>query len=326
MLGHSPAFAQACELLRQYAACDMHVLIEGETGTGKELAAREIHQAGAGADCPFVAVNCGALPDTLVENELFGHQRGAYTDARCAQTGLVERAEHGTLFLDEIDTLSSKAQAVLLRFLETHECRRVGDNKSRVINTRVISATNARLEEKVATGQFRRDLHYRLNVLHVQLPPLRERRGDVPLLANHFLQATANRMNRPPKRWSVDALDALERYHWPGNVRELEHVVLRAFLRAKSEVIAHEALDRLIAEPAGASEAARMPHKDESFAEAKRHAIRAFELGYLVRLMERTHGNVTAAARLSGTERRQLGKLLQKHGIFTERFRCDTSA
>ena len=326
MLGHSPVFVRVRDQLRQYAACDVNILIEGETGTGKELAAREIHYASAGAHRPFVPVNCGALPDSLVENELFGHQRGAYTDARSAQEGLIERAEHGTLFLDEIDSLSSKAQVVLLRFLETLECRRVGDSASRVINTRVICATNAKLDEKVDAGQFRSDLHYRLNVLHVKLPPLRERKGDIPLLAEHFLQTAAVRLNRAPKHWSIEALDALERYSWPGNVRELEHVALRAFLFAKSDVVAHEALDELVVSTRQAADIHGAMCTCGTFAGAKRMAIRTFEHDYLMQLMKRTSGNITAAARLSGTERRQLGKLLKKHCISMEKIRCDSGA
>jgi DNA-binding NtrC family response regulator len=321
MLGQSSAFLRLCEQLRRYAECDIQVLIEGETGTGKELAAREIHYASARSGRPFVPVNCGALPDNLIENELFGHERGAFTDARCAQPGLIDHARGGTLFLDEVDTLSSKAQVTLLRFLENNEYRPVGGGMARVSNARVIAATNSCLDEEVAAGRFRRDLQYRLNALSVRMPPLRDRDGDVPLLAEHFLDVTARRLDGSAKQWSAAALRILCAHAWPGNVRELENVVLRAYMQADGDVIEAAAVAELVDDvsvPAGEDEAGE---GGIGYHAARHHAIRVFERGYLLGLMERTQGNVTAAARLSGTERRQLGKLLKKHGIDTRRFR-----
>jgi DNA-binding NtrC family response regulator len=324
MLGQSSALMAVRAQLQRYAGCDVQVLIEGETGTGKELAAREIHYASRRRDRPFVPVNCGAIPDGLVENELFGHERGAYTDARCAQIGLVDRARGGTLFLDEVDALSSKAQVILLRFLEDNEYRPVGGGATRLADVRIIAATNSPLEQQVTAGLFRRDLHYRLNALAVRLPPLRERSGDVLLLAEHFLGIAAERVDGPVKRWSGVALQALVAHAWPGNVRELEHVVLRAYMRADDVVIgladlaaaesAFAAIDGALASSAG--------HDEAGFSVAKSHAIRVFEHSYLLQLMHRAGGNVSIAARLSGTERRQLGKLLKKHGIETKQFRC----
>ncbi len=246
MLGQSKTFLLARTQLRRYAGCDVQVLIEGETGTGKELAAREIHYVSARRERPFVPVNCGALPDNLIENELFGHERGAYTDAKSAQPGLIDHARGGTLFFDEVDALSSKAQVTLLRFLENNEYRPVGCGTARVSNARVIAATNARLETQVATGQFRRDLQYRLNVLHVQLATrCANVPGDVELLAEYFLTATAERMGGPTKHWSPDAMRAMVAHDWPGNVRELENVVLRAYLRSDGEMIDMAALGEL---------------------------------------------------------------------------------
>jgi len=321
MLGQSSAFQRLREQLRRYAECDIQVLIEGETGTGKELAAREIHYASARSGRPFVPVNCGALPDNLIENELFGHERGAYTDARCAQPGLIDHARGGTLFLDEVDTLSSKAQVTLLRFLENNEYRPVGGGLSRVSNARVIAATNSCLEEEVAAGRFRRDLQYRLNALNVRMPPLREREGDVPLLAEHFLDAMARRLEGRSKQWSGEAMRILCAHAWPGNVRELENVVLRAYMQADGEVIEASAVAELVDDVSAL--VGEFAQGDDQFGyhAARHHAIHMFERGYLLGLMERTQGNVTAAARLSGTERRQLGKLLKKHGIDTRRFR-----
>jgi DNA-binding NtrC family response regulator len=325
MLGQSKAFEQMRAQLHRYAGCDVQVLIEGETGTGKELAAREIHYASARSERPFVPVNCGALPDNLIENELFGHERGAYTDAKSAQPGLIDHARGGTLFLDEVDSLSSKAQVTLLRFLENNEYRPVGGGVARVSNARVVAATNACLEAQVAAGRFRRDLQYRLNALHVRLPPLREREGDIPMLAEHFLRQVAQRLDRPARRWTDEALQVLEAHRWPGNVRELENVVLRACLGTEAAVIGASILDGLIAPVAGGSSLAAADEPQDNaelhYVSAKQHAMCAFERSYLLSLMKRAAGNITAAARLSGTERRQLGKLLKKHGIETAEFR-----
>lgn len=325
MLGQSRAFEQMRAQLHRYAGCDVQVLIEGETGTGKELAAREIHYASVRSERPFVPVNCGALPDNLIENELFGHERGAYTDAKSAQPGLIDHARGGTLFLDEVDSLSSKAQVTLLRFLENNEYRPVGSGVARVSSARVVAATNACLEAQVAAGLFRRDLQYRLNALHVRLPPLRERNGDIPVLAEHFLRQVAQRLGRPAKQWTDKALQVLETYAWPGNVRELENVVLRAYLGTEGVMIGASILDELITPaavlPAAVPTEMFLDAADLHYVSAKQNAMCAFERSYLLSLMKKTAGNVSAAARLSGTERRQLGKLLKKHGIETGGFR-----
>jgi DNA-binding NtrC family response regulator len=323
MLGQSKAIQAVRAQLQRYAGCDVQVLIEGETGTGKELAAREIHYASARRDHPFVPVNCGAIPDSLIENELFGHGRGAFTDAREAQPGLVDHARGGTLFLDEVDALSDKGQVTLLRFLQDNEYRPVGGGAARVSDARIIAATNARLERQVAAGRFRRDLHYRLHALYLRLPPLRERSDDVVLLARHFVDAVALRLQGPPRQWSEDALQALRAHAWPGNVRELENVVLRAYMATEGNVIGFAEL--VTAEPAFAGTATlprrRANEPELGFSAAKLHAIRQFERDYLTQLMQQACGNISAAARLSGTERRQLGKLLLKHGIETKQFR-----
>jgi DNA-binding NtrC family response regulator len=324
MLGQSSALLAVRAQLQRYAGCDVQVLIEGETGTGKELAAREIHYASRRRERPFVPVNCGAIPDGLIENELFGHARGAYTDARYSQGGLIDRARGGTLFLDEVDALSSKAQVTLLRFLEDNEYRPVGSGAIRMADVRIIAATNSPLEQRALAGQFRPDLHYRLNALSLRLPPLRDRSGDVLLLAEHFIGVVAQRLAGPTKRWGDDALQALVAHTWPGNVRELEHVVLRAYVHADDTVIG-------LADLAAAESAFAVPEPASTvgaesaeavFRLAKRHAVRLFEQRYLLQLMHRAGGNVSIAARLSGTERRQLGKLLKKHGIETKQFRC----
>lgn len=316
MLGQSQTLERARGELLRCARCDASVLIEGETGTGKEIAAREVHYASVRGSGPFVPVNCGALPDTLIENELFGHRRGAFTDARQAQPGLVELANGGSLFLDEVDSLSIKAQVTLLRFLQDKEYRPVGGSATQVANVRIIAASNACLEHLATEGRFRRDLHYRLNALYVRLPPLRDRAGDIPLLARHFLIAVAQQLDFPPKRWSDAALEALCAYAWPGNVRQLENLALRACLHADANVIGLadvELLEPDIGTRPGPTATAR--EDAASFKLAKRHALAAFERDYLANVMRRANGNVSEAARLCGTERRQLGKLLKKHGI-----------
>jgi DNA-binding NtrC family response regulator len=330
MIGESETFRGAHALLRRYAGCSAPVLIEGETGTGKELAARAVHYASARALGPFVPVNCGALPDALLESELFGHRRGAFTDARSSEPGLVEYAHGGSLFLDEIDSLSPHAQTTLLRFMQNGEFRAVGDRPLRSADVRIIAATNVALAAAVDAGRFRRDLFYRLNPLCVQLPPLRARGGDVNLLARHLLGEVARRHGLIPREWRPEALPALARHDWPGNVRELENLILRLYMHSDERTLGLAELAR--AEPAiwGAQAAAAVAAPsppgaivadvaatadDLCFSTAKRCAIARFERDYLIALMRRAGGNVSRAAALSGTERRQLGKLLKRHGI-----------
>lgn len=323
MLGESQSMAAVRTQLQRFAVCDIQLLIEGETGTGKELAAREVHYASARRDFPFVPVNCGAIPDSLFENELFGHDRGAFTDAKVAQAGLVDHARGGTLFLDEVDALSNKGQVALLRFLQDNEYRPVGGGVTRTSDARIIAATNSCLAQQVDAGRFRRDLHYRLNALYLQLPPLRARDGDVPLLADYFLSAVATRLCGPVKRWSEAALRALDAYPWPGNVRELDNIAMRTYVSTEAATIS---LGDLAAVEPAFGDAQAVPRRraneaDIGFSVAKTRAIRKFERDYLAQLMQRASGNISAAARLSGTERRQLGKLLVKHGIEVKPFR-----
>lgn len=318
MVGKSPQLLELLVELRRFASCDAPVLIEGETGTGKELAARELHYAGVRSGGPFVPVNCGAIPDTLVESEFFGHRRGAFTDAKTDRVGLVELARGGSLFLDEVDSLSPKAQVTLLRFLQDSEYRPVGGGHARAANVRVIAATNCRLIELVRCGGFRSDLLYRLNPLYVRVPPLRERTGDVAELAHHFLQSAAKQVASPAKRWHPLALELLCGHAWLGNVRELESVVMRACLLASADEVGPADLTAALHGVPVHVAAPDAPPTDPQiacFAVAKSHAIALFEHDYLTALMRRAHGNVSEAARLSQTERRQLGKLLKKRGI-----------
>jgi DNA-binding NtrC family response regulator len=285
------------------------VLIEGETGTGKELVARAIHYASSRRDRPFVPVNCGALPDPLIENELFGHRRGAFTDARDDQMGLIALASGGTLFLDEIDSLTPKGQVALLRFLQDQRFRPLGGQREERAEVRIVVASNRCLERQVEAGTFRLDLLYRLKLMYLQLPPLRERHGDIPLLAEHFIGVASARFGKAPKMLDPATLAWFEHYTWPGNVRELEYIVYREFLLADGPNIS-------ISAPASLSSGSAV-HADSivNYKHAKRLAMTEFEHRFLKRLIERANGNVSAAARISGTERRHLGRLLKKHQI-----------
>ncbi len=315
LVGNSPVFLHALELVRKSAGCDATVLLQGETGTGKELAARAIHYLGARRTFPFIPVNCGALPDTLVENELFGHARGAFTDARDARQGVIAQAQGGTLFLDEVEVLSHKAQVALLRFLEDFEYRPLGSADVHTANVRVIAAGNADLAALAKAGVFRQDLLFRLNVLPVSLPPLRARGGDVVCLAEMFLQRFARQYRRPPKSLHPDAAERLLQYGWPGNVRELENLIHREFLMTDGPTI-HV---RCLGGSPGDADPAPDPLPDKltraSFQDAKAHAIAQFERAYITELLERTGGNISQAARISGKERSRLGKMVKKYGL-----------
>jgi DNA-binding NtrC family response regulator len=319
IIGESPVFATAIATLRLIARHTGTVLITGETGTGKELAARAIHYLGDRASHSFVPVNCGSLSDSLVEDMLFGHESGAFTDARGRATGLVPAADKGTLLLDEIGTLRAGAQAALLRFLQDGTYRALGSTREQHADTRIVAATNAPLEQMVQCGTFRSDLYYRLRVFSIDLPPLRERKGDVLLLAAHFLRQHAP--SGPAPELSAAAQVALTEYAWPGNVRELEHAILRATAMARTNVITPEDLGLQHPEQRGASGASGATPRRGPYQALKREAIAAFEREYLTNLMADHHGNVTHAARTAGKDRRELAKLLKKHALEPRSFR-----
>jgi two-component system, NtrC family, response regulator GlrR len=316
-IGTSPAFLGAMRILERLTACDATVLVQGETGTGKELAARAIHYLGRRRDSPFVPVNCGAIPEALIESELFGHVRGAFTDAREPHIGLVAQAQGGTLFLDEIETLSARAQIALLRFLQEREYRPVGGQLVRGANVRIISASNADLAAIVDTGRFRADLLFRLDVLAVSLPPLRDRDHDAVLLAQAFTERYCHHYDRTPMALAAGVSDWLVAQRWPGNVRELENLVHRAVVLSDGPTLDFR------------PESKRREHNpacsvnaltDCSFREAKTRAIANFEREYIIELLSRAHGNLSLAARVSGKERSRLGRLLKKYGLTRDSF------
>jgi DNA-binding NtrC family response regulator len=322
MIGSAPAYLEALEQLARFAAVDLPILIAGETGTGKELAARTIHYLSARSAGPFIPINCGALPERLFENELFGHTRGAFTDARHAQVGLIGQGEGGTLLLDEIDCLDPHSQAALLRFLQDRTYRPLGGGGLSTADVRIIASTNVRLKSIVEDRGFRSDLLFRLDVGRVELPPLRERRPDIMPLARHFLQSAAKRHSFTLPTIGSRLERRLLDYPWPGNIRELENAMHRGLLLAGDCLQLPDSL-RLgsIATPA------TVPEEEERtlfFGTLKKERARrteAFEREYLSWLLDRTHGNISAAAVEAGTERRHLGRLIQRHGIKVEEFR-----
>jgi two-component system, NtrC family, response regulator GlrR len=287
---------------QRVAASDASVCVFGASGTGKELLARAIHRASPRAEAPFVAVNCGAIPEGLLESELFGHKKGSFTGAVADRWGLFQAAQGGTLFLDEIGDMPLPLQVKLLRALEERKIRPVGSHENVDIDVRVIAATHRKLEERIAAGEFREDLYYRLNVVKLYIPALAERREDIPLLANHFLARLAERYRRGRLAFSPDAMELLVSAPWPGNVRQLLNVIEQAVALASTEVIP----ESLVSQALDAGDTALTP-LDE--------ARRAFERDYLVRILKITGGNVTKAARLAGRNRTEFYRLLERHSL-----------
>ncbi len=305
IIGDSAVFLDKVLCVPRFARCDATVLISGESGTGKELFARAIHYLSPRAGRPFVPVNCGALPENLAESELFGHKRGAFTGAACDQAGLIREAEGGTLFLDEIDCLTPQAQVKLLRLLQDGEYRSVGSQQTLHANIRVVAATNADFSYMVREGKFREDLFYRLNVLSLTLPPLRERRGDILLLAHDFLEKHAAITDRQPKKLSLAALNRLLSYSWPGNVRELQNVLTRAIVLS----------DRDSVEPSNLDLPDNFAAEEQSFQAMKSRAVQRFEHDFLATVLHAHDGNITRAAFAVKKNRRAFWELLRKHGL-----------
>ena len=311
-VGKSPPFLAQLERIPQVAGCDVSVLISGETGTGKELFARAIHYLSPRAGKPFVPVSCGAIPHDLVENELFGHVPGAFTGATSSRSGLIGEAACGTLFLDEIDCLPFSSQVKFLRFLQEKEYRQLGSSRLCQTNVRVISATNLDLEKAMREGKFRRDLYYRLNIIPLALPPLRERKEDIPLLLRHFAEKHAAECNERAKTFTADAIRELMSHAWPGNVRELENVAKRSVILAKKDVV-----DRADVLLSGSKDGA----EPASFKAAKARAIEQFEKQYIKDLLLAYEGNISRAAGAVRKNRRALWELIRKHGIDASRYR-----
>ena len=321
LIGQAPAFLCVLRQIAGIASINAPVLTDGETGTGKELVARAIHYSGPRSAMPFIPANCGALPESLIENEFFGHARGAYTDAREPQLGLIAQAQGGTLFLDEVDGLPLRGQVALLRFLQDLRYRPLGATRDEQADVRVIAATNTNLDDLVAQRKFRPELLYRLKIFLLTLPALRDRLGDAELLAKHFVRLYSNQYKIPELQIASTDLAWIRSYSWPGNVRELENLVHRAVVHSQGKSrlefgLVHAEVPREH-EPALTSEAG-LSRWELGFRRAKADAIQAFERSFIEQVLLKSCGNVSAAARLSGTERRAFGKLMKKHG-FTKR-------
>jgi two-component system response regulator AtoC len=337
IVGASARIQRIFRLVRKVARTDSTVLLTGESGTGKELIARSLHVQSRRAAGPFVPVNVGALPESLIESELFGHVRGAFTGATDDRVGLIEAADHGTLFLDEIGDMPLATQVKLLRTLEGSEVRRLGDNATRMVDIRVVAATHRDLRREVAAGRFREDLFYRLNVVQIDLPPLRERREDIGLLASYFLERFSSRAGRPGLVFSPEATQRLERYDYPGNVRELENAIEHAVAVAEGVVIRAADLPASIRSPRllpeGAGETARSPapsaeghavRRDEVAGDPRlvdhgdpreRWSLAEIEKEHILRVLAHHRGNATTAARQLGISRTTLWRKLREYGV-----------
>ena len=304
--------AKMYQLLEQahlLAASDVNVLISGESGTGKEVLARTLHQQSRRAEKPFIAINCSAIPSEMLESELFGHGKGAFTGASRDHEGLFVAAEGGVVFLDEVGDMPLPLQAKLLRVLQEKVVRPVGGTKDRVINVRILSATHRNLAEAIQCQQFREDLYYRLNVVTLALPSLRERKEDIPLLAKHFLRSIAERTGSAVRSLAPKALNALLAYHWPGNIRQLENVIEQVVALAPGMVVPETLVENAL------------PISNQSKTKNLTDAKKDFERKYVEDLLRSTQGSITEAARLAGRNRSDFYKIVQRHGVDVERFK-----
>jgi DNA-binding NtrC family response regulator len=316
IVGRSPALQQVLELVRKAARSEANILILGESGTGKELIARAVHANSPRATQAFVAVDCASLPENLLESELFGYDKGAFTGAAGPKMGLIEMAHRGTLFLDEIGELSLNLQGKLLRALQEREIRRVGGVRSIEVDVRVVSATNRNLQMLCSKGRFRQELFYRLNVVDIALPPLRERAGDVALLAHAFLRKHGQTSERKIRGFEPGVLEALESYSWPGNVRELQNVVERACALADNEVITLADLPRHIRDrEATTNSLPSLGAGALTLKEAKARWMSELESAYILEILRSKGGNISQAARAAGVDRKTVRRLLAKHHL-----------
>lgn len=314
IVGNSAKMREVFTFITRVAKAEVTAIIQGESGTGKELVARAIHFNGARRGGPFVAIHCGGLSETMLESELFGHVKGAFTDAIKDRKGLLETADGGTVFLDEVGDMPAPLQVKLLRFIQERELRRLGSDATTSVDVHLIAATNKDLLAEVKAGRFRSDLYYRLAVVPIQMPPLRERMEDVPLLVRHFIQKYTGDAEKEAVTVAAEAMQTIMGYSWPGNVRELENIVQHAvaFL-AGGKIITVEMLPQALS----GAPARAVPYAaaDRSFREAKAHVVDSFEKAYIAELLKKTSGNITRAAEVAGMDRKNLQDLIKKHGI-----------
>ena len=312
IIGRSNKMREVFNMIEQVCESDATVIIRGESGTGKELAANAIHYNSPRAEGPFITINCAAIPENLIESELFGHEKGAFTGATEKRIGKFERAHRGTLFLDEIGTLNLSSQAKLLRVLQEMELERVGGSKTIRVDVRIIAATNKDLEMAIKDGSFREDLYYRLNIFPIYMPPLRERKTDILLLSDYFMEGYAKKYKKDIRRMSTPAIDALMRYHWPGNVRELENCIERAVILCGDKVIRgnHLPITLQTAEISGTKPSGSL-----------QAALETFERDMIIDALKTSRGNKTEAARLLGSSERIIGLRVEKYGINVSQYR-----
>jgi len=315
MVGCSIVHQRLLEQLAKFASTDAEILISGPTGVGKELYARFVHQNSRRSKAPFVPINCGAIPDSLLENELFGHVGGAFTGAQPRSEGLVGTAEGGTLFLDEVDALSLPCQVKLLRFVQEKEYRRLGESRTRSANVRFVAATNTNLLEAVKAGYFREDLFFRLRVIPVEVPPLWRRKEDIRPLIQEYVTRYADSYSLPPVSLSEAAFDRMENYSWPGNVRELENCVQYLTCLQLDHEIQVEDLPLLSFAEEESGAGAETDPAGPSFQQTKRELVSLFEREYLEDALRKSGGNIAEAARASGKARRAFFELMRKHGL-----------
>jgi DNA-binding NtrC family response regulator len=316
VIGTGPAMQRVFETIQKVAETDLTVLVRGESGTGKELVAQALHNRSSRKNRPFVAVNCAAISAELVESELFGHEKGAFTGADARREGRFEAADGGTIFLDEIGDMAPETQAKVLRVLQERSFERVGGTRPIAVDVRVVAATHRNLEQEVRGGAFREDLYYRLKVVEVELPPLRERSQDIPALTQRFLEQVTERLGRDKKRISEAALAHLARHSWPGNVRELQNVIEQAAVLASAEEIEVDDLNLGGAPAAGAATSADLVGLP--FSDAKRRAVERFEREFLLRALRQSNGNISRAAESVGMVRQSLQQKIRELGLRSE--------
>ena len=319
LVGRSLKMQRVYETIQMVAATDLTVLITGPSGTGKDLTARAVHALSNRRNQPFIAVNCPTIPENILESELFGYKKGAFTDAKHDKTGLFQEAHTGTIFLDEIGDVSPAIQTKLLRVLQEKEVKPLGDAKPVKIDARIIASTNQGLKEKIKKGEFREDFYYRLNVLPIELPALKERAEDIPLIASHLLEKHCAKMNKPLKRLSSELVKIFMNMSWEGNVRELENLIMRGILFSTS--------DEIIPYDVGLREKDRIPvsygekYKDAPYRQAKEQTLNAFNHTYIGDLLSLNKGNVTQAAKQCGLERQALQQIIKRYGIKADLYR-----
>ena len=319
MVGKSPSMQRVFDTIQMVAKTDHTVLITGESGTGKDLTARAVHQLSNRCAGPFVAVNCPTVPENILESELFGYKKGAFTHATQNKIGLFQEADSGTIFLDEIGDISPSIQTKLLRVLQEKEIKPLGDSRSIQIDVRIIASTNQDLKKKILAHEFREDVFYRLNVLPIRMPALRDRPEDIPLLVNHLIEKHAEELKRPGKRISAELMDVFTRRHWEGNIREMENIIIQGILFSSGEVIQPSDVGLQAAPKTGGvwDEALQgLPYKT-----AKEKTLQHFNRAYIGHLLAINKGNVTQAAHASGMERQALQQIMRRYDIDAEKYR-----